>query len=165
MTSSRLRRFLALTAIALAALAAGATREVLATCGVFTDVGDGNIFCSSILQVYYLGITSGTSATTYNPSGTVTREQMAAFLARTYDRGALRTSRRAVLGQFWTTQAADNLSLTPVGVLPRHAKCDGADVWVANNTADTVSRVRASDGKLLETWTGANGAFGVLSAM
>jgi hypothetical protein len=34
---------------------------------------------------------------------------------------------------------------------------------VANN-GGTVSRVRASDGKLLETWTGATGSFGVLAA-
>jgi hypothetical protein len=35
---------------------------------------------------------------------------------------------------------------------------------VPNDTSDTVSRVRASDGRLLETWTGANSAFGVLVA-
>jgi DNA-binding beta-propeller fold protein YncE len=35
---------------------------------------------------------------------------------------------------------------------------------VANLTSATVSRVRASDGKLLETWSGATNAVGVLSA-
>jgi hypothetical protein len=30
-----------------------------------------------------LGITTGTSASTFGPNGVVTREQMAAFLART----------------------------------------------------------------------------------
>ena len=158
------RPLLALIAAVLA-FAAGSTQELLATCGVFTDVGDGNIFCGSILQVYYLGITSGTSATTYNPSGTVTREQMAAFLARTYDRAAVRTSRRAAMDQFWTTQAAANVGLTTIGLSPRLVKSDGSDVWVANLGAGTVSRVHGSDGKVLQTWTGATGATGVLSAM
>jgi DNA-binding beta-propeller fold protein YncE len=44
-------------------------------------------------------------------------------------------------------------------------RSDGADLWVANPGTATVYRVRASDGKLLDTWTGATGAFGVLVAM
>jgi hypothetical protein len=163
-TLRRPRPLLALSAAVLA-FAVGAGQELLATCGVFTDVPDGSIFCSSILQVYYLGITSGTSATTYNPSGTVTREQMAAFLARTYDRAASRPSRRAALAQWWTTQGPLNLGLTTVGSNPQLVKSDGVDVWVANATSHSVSRVRGSDGKLLENWTGALNAFGVLSAM
>ena len=38
---------------------------------------------TAIGQIAMLGITSGTSPTTYDPHGTVTREQMATFLART----------------------------------------------------------------------------------
>jgi len=44
-------------------------------------------------------------------------------------------------------------------------KSDGADLWVTMPGTATVSRVRASDGKLLDTWTGATGAFGVLIAI
>jgi hypothetical protein len=167
MTSSRPRRVFALAAVALVALAAGATQELLATCGVFTDIPDGNIFCSSILQIYYLGITGGTTATTYSPSATVTREQMAAFLARTYDRAAARTSRRAALNQWWTTTAHydQNLGLTSVGTSPQIPASDGADVWVPNDGSGTVSRVRASDGKLLDTWTGATSARSALVVM
>lgn len=36
---------------------------------------------------------------------------------------------------------------------------------MANQSGNSVSRVRASDGKLLETWTGATGAYGVLVAL
>ena len=36
--------------------------------------------------------------------------------------------------------------------------------WRITAKFGTVSRVRASDGKLLETWTGATGANGVLAA-
>src|SRR5262249_34193671 len=77
----------------------------------------------------------------------------------------LRGSRRAILDQFWTTQNSTVLGLTTVGTDPQAAKSDGADVWVSGNGNSTVSRVRGSDGKLLETWTGATLATGVLSAM
>ena len=52
-----------------------------------------------------------------------------------------------------------------MGAAPRLLRSDGADIWVGNNTSATVSRVHASDGKLLETWTGATSAHGVLVAM
>jgi hypothetical protein len=52
-----------------------------------------------------------------------------------------------------------------VGTTPTLLKSDGADIWVVNNTSETVSRVRASDGKLLDTWTGATSAWAVLVAM
>jgi hypothetical protein len=81
--------------------------------------------------------------------------------------GALQLSltRRAALDQFWTTQNATVLGLTTVGTNPELLKSDGADLWVASPIGGSVSRVRASDGKLLETWTGATGAIGVVVAM
>ena len=80
--------------------------------------------------------------------------------------GALQLSltRRAALDQFWTTQNDTALGLTTVGSAPRLLKSDGADIWVANFSGASVSRVRASDGKSLETWTGATSAGGVLVA-
>ncbi len=84
-----------------------------------------------------------------------------------YDGGGalqLSMSRRAILGQFWTSQNASVISLTPVGEKPELLRSDGADLWVASYIGNSVSRVRASDGKLLETWTGAASAFGVLVA-
>jgi hypothetical protein len=89
---------------------------------------------------------------------------MAAFLSRTVDGVLNRRSRRAALDQFWTTQNATVLGLTTVAAFPHGVASDGADLWVACSTAGVVSRVRASDGKLLETWTGAASAWGVLSA-
>jgi hypothetical protein len=81
--------------------------------------------------------------------------------------GALQLSltRRAALDQFWTSQNALSLGLTAVGSSPRLVRSDGADLWVANVGGNTVSRVRGSDGKLLETWTGAINSSGVLMAM
>src|SRR5262249_3055704 len=76
----------------------------------------------------------------------------------------LSQSRRAILDQFWTPQNGTALGLTTVGLAPWLLKSDGAEIWVAN-ASGTVSRVRASDGKLLAIWTGATNAFGVLVAM
>lgn len=138
----------------------------------FADVPGSNQFFCSIAQVFFQGITNGTSATTYAPGNNVTREQMAAFLARTQNAALRRGNRRAALNQFWTstpqysiTQGAGMLGTTAVGQNPQQVASDGADLWVANITSDTVSRVRASDGKLLQTWTGADAALGVLVAL
>ena len=47
----------------------------------FVDIG-GSFAAADIACIYALDITTGTSPTTYDPTGLVTREQMAAFLAR-----------------------------------------------------------------------------------
>lgn len=48
----------------------------------FTDVSAGSFARDDIAALKTLGITTGTSATTYSPGDFVTREQMAAFLMR-----------------------------------------------------------------------------------
>jgi hypothetical protein len=129
----------------------------------FTDVMGNPFFCL-IAEAYFSGLTVGTSATTYGPTQNVTREQMAAFITRTLDQSLRRGSQRAALDQYWTPTSADDIGLTTVGNRPQLVKSDGADLWVPNNGSNTVSRVRASDGKLLETWTGATAAISVLAA-
>lgn len=132
----------------------------------FVDVLPSNPFFSSIAEAYYSGLTNGTTTTTYDPTGLVTREQMAAFISRTMDQALKRGSERAVAEQNWTNQGGGNLALTDIGSNIYLLKSDGADLWVANRTGGGgVSRVRASDGKLLESWAGANAAYGVLVAM
>jgi hypothetical protein len=154
-----------LTGIAvLAALLGGAGTFLLGACGPFTDVA-ADAFCPFVLEIFTIGITTGTTATTYDPTSNVSRLQMAAFLSRTVDGALRRGSRRAALDQFWTTQNATVLGLTTVGSAPSFVKSDGADLWVSNNFGFTVSRVRGSDGKVLETWTGASNPTGVLVAM
>ncbi len=129
----------------------------------FTDVPSGNVFFCSIAEAYFSGLTNGTSPTTYSPAANVPREQMAAFVTRTMDQSLKRGSRRAALKQFWTPTSENGLGTFTVGTNPNLVESDGADLWVANN-GGTVSRVRASDGKVLDTWTGATGAYGVLVA-
>jgi hypothetical protein len=137
----------------------------------FTDVMGNSFFCF-IAQIYFQAITLGTTPTTYSPSNNVTREQMAAFLARTQNSALKRGSQRATHNQFWTTtprytitQGAGMLGTTTVGSAPRQVASDGTDLWVANFFSNTVSRVRASDGKLLEIWTGVTLAYGVQVAL
>ncbi len=163
-TAQFIPRRLASLLIASLAILAGASSALLGTCGPFTDVTDA-AFCPFVLEIFTLGITTGTTPTTYDPTSSVSRLQMAAFLSRTVDGALKRGSRRAALDQFWTTQNATVLGLTTVGGSPQFPQTDGTDVWVPNLGGSAVLRVRASDGKLLETWTGATSSEAVLIAM
>jgi len=148
----------ALTAL----LAGGASRVVQDQCGPFTDVTPG--FCPFILEIYYLGITVGTSATTFSPDDPLTRGQGAVFVAKGINQTLARSSRRAALGQWWATGSEGVLgSLLLPGLAADLLQADGQDIWVAQS--DSVQRVRASDSRLLETWTGALGAYGIQVAM
>src|SRR5499433_2862320 len=156
------RRSLALLLIAAAVLFSGASSGIFGLCGPFTDVSDA-VFCPFVLEIFFLGITTGTTPTTYDPSGNVTRLQMAAFLSRSVDGVLKRGSRRAALNRFWTPKNETLLETTTVGDGPNGPASDGLDVWVPGFSG-TVSRVRSSDGRLLETWTGATLAVAALSA-
>ena len=149
---------------AAASALAGAGTLGLSACGPFNDVSDA-AFCPFVLEIFYLGITTGTTPTTYDPSGHVSRLQMAAFLSRSVDGVHSRGSRRALVKKFWTPRSAAVLPVTTVGAGPHLPACDGADVWVANHDGGSVSRVRGSDGRLVETWTGAASAHAALVAM
>ncbi len=158
-------RSLSLVCVAvIATILSGAGSTLVGVCGPFTDVA-ADSFCPFVLELFTLGITTGTTATTYDPTSSVSRLQMAAFLSRSVDGVLKRGSRRAALDQFWTTQVDMNLGLTTVGSSPRLLKSDGLDIWAADPNTGSVSRVRGSDGRLLETWTGADTAWGVLVAM
>src|SRR6185369_7171982 len=148
--------------VILAALLGGAGSALLGVCGPFTDVSDAG-FCPFVLEIFTLGITTGTTPTTYDPAGSVSRLQMAAFLSHAVDGVLRRGSRRASLDRFWMPQGEAALGLTTVGPTPTLCRSDGEDVWVTQSDG-TISRVRASDGQLLETWTGADGAFAICVA-
>ena len=153
-----------LTLTAVFALSAGVLEAAL-FCGPFTDIGLSDPFCPFVLEIFTLGITTGTTATTYSPSDNVTRLQMAAFLSRTVDGVLRRGSRRAALNQFWALQTTTLTDVTTVGDGPNFPASDGFDVWVPNGLSNSVSRVRAEDGSLLQTWTGAGTASAALFAL
>ena len=152
----------------LAALLAGGAAVALATCGPFTDVA-ADSFCPFVLEIFYLGITTGTTPTTYDPTSAVSRLQMAAFLSRTVDGVLKRGSRRAALNQFWpAVSGVTNLGLGLTNLSFQGAEyvaADGLSVWVSGNFGSSVTEVLAGNGAILGTWTGATSARGVLVAL
>ncbi|HKF44695.1 MAG TPA: S-layer homology domain-containing protein, partial [Thermoanaerobaculia bacterium] len=66
--AARFCRFLALAA---AALATGSAGVLPGDCGPFTDVA-ADAFCPFVVELFTLGITTGTTPTTYGPSSNVT---------------------------------------------------------------------------------------------
>jgi hypothetical protein len=134
----------------------------------FTDVAGSGFYCQ-IAAAYFTGLSNGTTATTFSPGDFVSREQMAAFISRTLDQSLKRGSRRAALNQFSTPKTALDLDYIQVGFNTNQAPepgvaSDGEDVWVNDIFASTVTRVHASDGKILGTWTGANFPAGICVA-
>ena len=119
--SGRLLRTVGSFAWALAAAGVGAAGALLATCGPFTDTA-ADTFCPFVLEIFTLGITTGTTPTTYDPTSSVSRLQMAAFLSRSVD-GVLKRNKRAALRRFWTSQGQFNLGLTTVAA---PGGCDGS---------------------------------------
>ncbi len=129
----------------------------------FTDVMGNTFFCQ-IAEAYFSGLTNGTTPTTYSPSDTVLRDQMAAFVTRTQDSALRRGSRRAALGQWAFPSQLPLTGRTTVGSSPEKVKSDGTDLWVADFSGGDVKQVRANTGAVVGTWTGAAGAEGVFVA-
>src|SRR6266508_439429 len=100
-----------------AASLSGMGGALLGVCGPFTDVA-ADAFCPFVLEIFYLGITTGTTPTTYDPASNVNRLQMATFLSRSVDGVLKRGSRRAALQQFWTPQTPLIVGMTTVGNIP-----------------------------------------------
>ncbi len=145
-----------------ATLAGGAVRAVQDACGPFTDVSV--LFCPYVLEAYYTGVTAGTSATTFSPDIPITRGQAAVFTTKALNQSLARGSRRAALGQWWTTSDFGAVNGTPLLADPGLPASDGTDIWVPVRP-ESVVRVRASDGRILETWTGVTGARAAFVAM
>ena len=130
---AKMRRSLFLTAGVAAALLVGAGSALLGLCGPFTDVA-ADAFCPFVVEVFYLGITTGTTPTTYDPSSPVSRLQMAAFLSRTVDTVVRRGSRRTALGRLWNPQNSSLMGMTS------SACSDGANFWIVLRDADKLAR-------------------------
>jgi len=142
-----------------AAVLAGGTRALLGLCGPFADVTDP-AFCTSVLEIFTLGITTGTTPATYDPTSSVTRIQMAIFLSREADRVLQRGGRRAALDQFWTPKDDRALRGPTIGIGAALVRSDGESLWAASQFGG-VSRVRARDGALLGV-LGATQPYGVV---
>jgi hypothetical protein len=62
-----------------------ATEKACSSASPFGDVPPSSYAYGDVGCIHLLGVTTGTSATTYSPGDVVTREQMAAFIARLYN--------------------------------------------------------------------------------
>ena len=149
-------------------LASARLRADTGTCGganialPLTDVA-GNAFFCQIAASYFSGLMN-TYGNKFVPEADVSRDFMATFITRTLDQSLKRGSRRAAFNKFWTPTLLHNGQQVAVGNGPIDVVYDGGAVWVANTGDGTVSRVRASDGKVFETYTGAPGASAVCVA-
>ena len=74
-------------------------------CGQFTDVAVSDVFCPFILQAFNLGISNGTSPTTFSPNDLVPRSQMVTFFDRSVD-FTLHRGRRTAIGRTWIATSA-----------------------------------------------------------
>ena len=155
------KAFLALAAAA--AISLGAAGGMLGACGPFTDVPDG-VFCQFVLEIFTLGITTGTTPTTYDPTANVSRLQMAAFLSRSVDGVLKRGSRRTAINRQYTAQNGAALLTVSIGINPRQIQSDGVDVWAAVASGNSVLRLRGTDGAILGVWS-ANFPSGLVVAM
>src|SRR5215468_6628660 len=137
-TGALLKRLLVIPLAFAAALAGAATRIVQDQCGPFTDVSPA--ICPYVLEMYYLGITAGTSLTTFSPDNAVTRGQAAVFVSKGVNQAIARSSRRAALGQWWTTSPGvwySGLGTTSLPSTPgafASMVSDGTDLWVAGDS-------------------------------
>src|SRR6185503_4815706 len=156
------RALLLVAAVIVLSLASSRMRADTGTCNgasitlPFTDVPASNGFFCAIASAYVTGLTNGTSASTYSPSTSVPREQMAAFVTRTLDQSLKRANQRAAAQQWWQPSNVSALRSTPfLSIGPndlRNIAWDGADIWVSNSSGNRVNRVRASDGKVLDSY-------------
>jgi hypothetical protein len=144
--------------LALVTMAAGAvTRLVQDQCGPFTDVSPS--ICPYVLEMYYLGVTAGTTPTTFSPDNTVTRGQAAVFVSKAVNQSLARSRRRAALGQWGKSSYltwSSGVGVVPLDGLTGQLTSDGENVWAVGSSG--IYRVRASDGVLVDTWPITTGA-------
>jgi hypothetical protein len=155
----RIAILLLLTGVSLLGGGAGA---LLGTCGPFTDVA-ADSFCPFVLEVFTMGITTGTTPTTYEPGAKVTRVQMGTFLTRSVDSLARRNALQTAYAHFWSAQAG-SFRETNVGDSPVYCRSNGRHVAVSNLNGNSVTVLKASDGKVLETLTGIPNPYGTFYA-
>src|SRR5688572_14706393 len=133
-----MRRAPSIIVIVVALIYAGAARATM--CGAvnypfpYNDVaGVADAFCPGIMEAYVLGVTRGTTPTTFAPNQDVPRLQMTTFLQRSIDQTLKRSHPRAALGQWWTPKTGGPLAKTPLpDPGPAYfCRSDGDVVWVS----------------------------------
>jgi hypothetical protein len=127
----------------------------------YTDVASiTDPFCPGIMEAYVTGVSKGTTPTTFSPNATVTRVQMTTFLQRSLDQGLERSSRRAALNRWATSQTTAATQTIALGGIGQFCAADGQTIWATND--GQVVQVQASTGAVRGTWTMATLSSGVL---
>ncbi len=129
-----------------AALSAGAGSTALGMCGPFTDVA-GDAFCPFVLEIFYLGITTGTTPTTTVTTG------FGSLAGALWDGANIWVTDRAPGTLLKLNSSGAVLQTVTVGSNPQFAVFDGTNIWVPNFDSASVSVVRASTGAVLATLT------------
>jgi hypothetical protein len=132
------------TCVVGAALIAHSGKTAAAPCAGFTDVDTSSAFCQNVEWIKNRKVTLGCTVTTYCPSDSVTRLQMAAFMNR------LGTALTPVVVRLDATSGAVDLDLSPVvcqsavqNILdfPRRALIDATFSGTAATGVDVAMRV------------------------
>jgi hypothetical protein len=141
----------------------GSAAPVVAT--PFTDVSATSFAKDAIGRIFGLGITTGTSSTTYSPADNVTREQMAAFLSRLYaeledtEPEIVLPTVGAIADQ--AAEEGDIISIVPTGTNVTTWSATGLPAGLAVNTstgaiAGTIASGAAGGSPYTVTLTGTN---------
>ena len=132
------KRLLAAPVLALFLIGGGAASIALGVCGPFTDVG--SLVCPFALSIYYLGVTAGTTSTTYSPSDPVTRGQMAIFMGALYNQiKRTENSYRFLTGQgSYPFSGSNRLATTANTNAPNGFATDGYYDYVANQGTNKI---------------------------
>ena len=104
----------------------------------FTDVAASSYAYGPVGCIYNLGVTTGISETEYGPANTVTRAQMAAFLARFYEKV---TGQTCADDHPFTDVVASSYAYGPVGCIYNLGVTTGISP-TEYGPADTVTRAQ-----------------------
>ncbi len=129
----------------------------------FADVPGGSLFFCAIAGAYFSGLINGSSAA-YNPSGTVMRDQMAAFVLRTQDSAVRRASRRAAANLWAVPKNLAAVRFVPLLSGAGAPNFDGEDIWVTGTDGAAIVRIHASDGRFIDAKIGTVKAVSTIAA-
>jgi len=153
--STRTRLAVVAGLFCVATLVGGATTSFLSSCGPFSDVS--SLVCNAVVKIYFLGITAGTTPTTFSEGDAVTRGQMALFLGRTYDqikrtenpvRLAMGLVNMPYNGNFLEVMSNPAVTNQPIGFAT-----DGFLDYVAGQGNNKIGIYYASNGTYIASYT------------
>lgn len=117
----------------------------------FTDVKEGQWYAEAVAWAYETGVVTGTSATTFNPNGYVTREQTAAMFYRYAKLIGQETAANGNLGEFRDASLISGYAELPL----RWAVGEGIINGKGNGILDPIGTAsRAEIAKIIYYWIG-----------